>query len=384
MFLYVKNWYQFDSMKKTILFVPSNGNHVKIFSNLLEHFQKKLNTLFVTQGSYKNEGAEKELQQLGLNFEEFDKIQTNSLNFLECQNVAAVIVGNDTDIIPQLFINSATKLKIPSILIQDGLMFDVIKNKIPKQFTLKLFLLEIKLLISKQYHRVPDGKSSCTQIHVWGKTSQKYFIKKGIPRKKIIITGAIGNWLTDDMVYNSYKTNTILMAPSNIINSKLLSKKKFEELFDIICTVIQDNSMSLTVKPHPNDDKKFFSKLVNKHATITTLLDAEKILLEKYDALITDFSTIGIQALHKKIPVIIYFPNLSNYVNSDIYPLDLINSKIFMHAKNQQELSKHLKSISNFKFDSVNLNKILNDYLGPADNDSSKRSASYILNLLNQ
>ena len=188
-------------MTKTILFLPSNRNHVLFFNPILIALKTNFNTLFLTQGTYKDEGAECELQRLKIPYKTIDDYPKLDPNIILEQNmVGLIVVGNDSDIIPQWFINSAKKKQIPSILIQDGLLLDVVplnhdffqhisffKNKKSK----KLIRLYLKLKLSKQIKKISYGQAGCTQIHVWNNLDKKFLLKKHIPQDSIHVTGNI-------------------------------------------------------------------------------------------------------------------------------------------------------------------------------------------------
>ena len=146
---------------KTILFLPSNDHHVKIFHGISEILKKDFRILFLTQGSFKNEGVEKELSKLGTNFkkiDEYDRVEPKFI--LESENVSLVVIGNDTDVIPQWFVNQCSDYNIPSVLIQDGIQFDFKRHNkkfsdiiSKKDSSLKLQKLALKLRLTKKYKK---------------------------------------------------------------------------------------------------------------------------------------------------------------------------------------------------------------------------------------
>lgn len=371
-----------------MLFIPSNGNHVKIFHPIYETLKNKFHIVFLSQESYKKEGAEKILLELGIDFKKIDEYQKkNPTDILKKENVGAVIIGNDTDIIPQWFINSANQLNIPSVLIQDGLMFDISKKQKNSKLNsnLKLLFLEFKLLLLKQYRRVSDGQGKCTQIHVWGEVSKDYFLKKNVSQDKIFITGRIGSNIPINKKINKPKEWTILLARTNLIQSGIMKMQSYEQLFHTLCSSILERKMKLIVKPHPNEDQILFSKFVAKYTDHITVSDDDlHALLEKSDILVTDFSTVAIEALVHHIPVILFFPNISKFTSTNSFPLDLIEQKIVLYAENQQQFSMHLDAIMEDRFnpDVHVLKQVLQNYLGSNDDTSVKRSADLISNLL--
>ena len=114
--------------KSTILFLPSNRNHVDIFYPIYNLLKKNFCIFPLTQGQFKNEGADDALKNLNIPFQIFNP-NLSPIDFLKNNNIDVVVVGNDSDVIPQWFVNCAKKLEIPTVLIQDGLMMNLIFTK---------------------------------------------------------------------------------------------------------------------------------------------------------------------------------------------------------------------------------------------------------------
>jgi len=154
-------------LKESVLFLPSNRNHVLQFYPLYEILKKKYRVLFITQGSYKNEGAEEKLRELKVSFKKFENYDIQNPKFIiKTEGVKTVVIGNDVDIIPQWFVNTANKIGIFSVLIQDGLLFDIKKSnrsissgilKLFNKQSNKLLLLELMLIASGKYKRLNYG-----------------------------------------------------------------------------------------------------------------------------------------------------------------------------------------------------------------------------------
>ena len=383
-------------MPKTILFLPSNRNHVVFFNLILTALKKNFNTLFLTQGTYKSEGAEDELQHLKIPYKTIDDYSKLDPNIIfEQDNIGLIIVGNDFDVIPQWFINSAKKKHIPSILIQDGLLLDVtplnhdlfhhisfFKNKKSK----KLIQLYLKLKLLKQIKKISYGQAGCTQIHVWTDSDKKFLLNKQIPSDSIHVTGNIKfvNSLKSDEIQT--KNSLILYAPTDLIHTKILEKKQVLDTVDDICSIVSSiQNTKLIIKPHPIEEDHFYSDFIKNYAPNVELTNLDvNTLITKSKFLITNLSAVTFEALYHKKPVIIYMPEMDKIVSSNSFPFDLIQKNILIYAKNPQELYEKIQFLINtsFSFTSTQLNSI-SRYLGQKDNSIQKivNSINHLMNV---
>lgn len=381
--------------KKTILFIPSNSNHVKIFSLISNFLKTKYDTLFISQDSYKNEGAENTMLRLKIHYKKIeDYNDKNPKSIMRQENIGLVIVGNDTDVIPQWFISSANALNIPSVLVQDGLFFDIKRikqNKFQKLLntlnngTPKLLFLTLLLLFTHQYKRVSDGLGGCTQIHVWGTKSRDYFISKGVDERKIIITGRIG---TDQIIECKTQNNHkfILYAPTNMVKTNLISNKTMKNMTTAICSAILSiDNLTLVIKPHDVENTNFYKSLTKKFGSKLQIVDKDivNLIADSY-LLITNLSTTAIDALCMHKPVIIFLPHLESYVEPTTFPRDLILNNIVLYANDKDSLLFNIRTILNGqnKRDSIISNQTLSEYVGPEDGNSVNRSCLNITQLL--
>ena len=375
---------------KTVLFIPSNDNHVKIFHPIYEILKSKFHIVFLSQESYKNEGVEKTLLDLGIDFKKFEEYEKKDPDYiLKKENVGIVVIGNDVDVIPQWFIHSANNLGLSSVLIQDGLLFDIntsknIKNKlylISKISRLKL--LALRLIFSRQYKRITDGEGGCTQIQVWGKLSESYMLNKGIDRDKIVITGSpLWNEIKQ-IKHTSHTQKIVLYAPTELIHTNILKQMELMELADAVCSVVLSHkNTKLIIKPHPRENPKFYEPLKKKYSSELEISYGHFYsLLEESDVLVTNLSTVTIESLAARKPVIIFFPKIETIVNSNTFPRDLIEKNIVLYANDKSLLHAHLLKTLNGEYShNESLNFVLEQYLGPQDSVAS-RSADFIAKL---
>lgn len=367
---------------KTILFLPSNDHHVKIFHGISEILKQDFRVLFLTQGSFKHEGAEEELSKIGVSFKKFDEYDKAEPKFiLDSEKIDLVVIGNDTDIIPQWFVNHCNEHNIPSVLIQDGIQFDFTRyNKklsdVVSKTNYKLAKLALTLKLRKKYKKISYGMGNCTQIHVWGELQKKYLERKGVDKDKICITGYLN--------FNKIRTNnsnskTVLYAPSDLVFSKILSLK---EMKDIVKTVFSAASsikdVRLVVKPHPREKRSLFEEM-DKSSNISLADEDFFNLVGDASIVISDISSVILEALLSKKHVIVFLPQIHSIVDSESFPLDLVKLKVVHLAENQRQLSE---TIQNLLLKNSEQSGNLSAFLGPLDGQERLRSAKLIAQLL--
>lgn len=369
---------------KTILFLPSNDHHVKIFHGISEILKKDFRILFLTQGSFKNEGAEEELAKTGTSFRKIDEYEKAEPKFiLKSEDVSLVVIGNDTDVIPQWFVNQCNDYDIPSVLIQDGIQFDFTRHNTKfsdvvsrKDSSSKLQKLALKLWLTKKYKKISYGMGNCTQIHVWGDSQKKYFVKKGVDESKIFTTGY---FLLDKIKTDSSDSRTILYAPSDLVFSKILNQKDMKSIASTLYSVVSPmKDVNLVVRPHPREDRGLFedaSKSANIALSDSNFFD----LVGKSSVVISDISSTVLEALLYKKQVIIFLPQIHDIVNDDSFPLDLVKLHAVHFAGDKKQLSDTITSLLEKKNDPV---EHLSVFLGPMDGQESSRSAKLIAQLI--
>ena len=383
-----------EMVNKQILFLPSSGNHVKIFYPILKAIQKNHNYLCLTQGSFKDEGTENELHNLKIPFTTIDKYpKLDPSLILEQENIGLIIVGHDFDVIPQWFINSANKKQIPSILIQDGLLLDIkpLNNDFFHQISLlinkpskKLLGLSLKLKLSKQIKKISYGQAGCTQIHVWNEIMKNFLIKKGVPQNSIYVTGNVK--FSDLQIKpnnkNQSKKSVILYAPTDLIQTKILEKKKVFKIVDEICqTIFSIPHLKLIIKPHPIEEKRFYDHFIQDYGSKVAISEQDiTTLIHKSKFLITNLSAVALDALQQKKQVIIFLPEIEKIVNRNSFPFDLIEKDILIYAKDSKELHEKilylLENSINFTPSQI---EIISNYIGQRDD-----SVFNIVNSINE
>jgi len=379
---------------KTILFLPSNKNHVLLFKPIYEILKEKCRVVFLTQGSYKNEGADEKLSELNIQFKTLDDYKKKDPTFiLTREDIKVVVIGNDIDIIPQWFVTTATTLGIPSILIQDGMLFDykIKKSRINKITTTlshskKLLNLALKLKLSKKYKAITYGEGPCTEIHVWGKYAQSYLMNKNISKNRIIITGNPKQKNHNDRTIRQQKKHlTVLYCPTSLIETGILEKKEVTKIIKTLYATIDSfENMNLIVKPHPVENKQLYYTISKNFSKIQISQNDIDELIDKSDIIITNLSTTIFDALIQNKSVIIFMPKLDGIVGKKSFPYPLIENKVVLYAENEITLKDCITKIIEKKFvlNQKILQDLIEDFYGPNDNKAAERSAKQIFTLV--
>ncbi|CUR50901.1 Putative glycosyltransferase [Nitrosotalea devaniterrae] len=379
--------------KKTILFIPSNENHCKIFQSIGVHLGE-YKQVFLTQGSYKDEGAEEALKKLGISFTRIDDYEKKDAEFILLkENVGIVIVGNDSDVIPQWFVNLAKNLGIPSVFVQDGMMVEIktlgrnlVKSTKDKftQTSPKLKMLAIDLGRKKQYRKTSYGLGGCTQIHTWGEQSTSYYVDKGVDRKTIVITG-IPKIYDDSMISSEDDEKIILYTPTDFVRMNIVKSDYARKLAYDVCSIVTSiKNVKLIIKPHPRENLNLYADLPEKFGPRVQISDEDVTKLLPISSLvISDLSTVGLEAIGLKKPVVIYLPNVESFTANNLFPNDVLATNLALYAKDKQSLSEQISKILEKKWSPQESSLyIVEKYLGPLDGKSSVRSAMDIEKLL--
>ena len=382
--------------RKSVLFIPSNENHVRMFSQISRYLKTNYDVVFISQEPYKKEGVEKILHELGINFKRLDDYdKKNPESILKKENASIVIIGNDTDVIPQWFVNCAKKMKIHTVLVQDGVLLDIktIKENLLKKFlfliirsNIKFLVMTLRLVLTNQYHRITYGLGGCTQIHVWGETSKTYLINKKIDSNRIVIVGNIKMDERKDWHAEDKNEKIVLYAPTDLVSSNVVTPKTMHELTADLCSAITSlENMKLVIKPHPRENMEFYENLITAFGNKIEISTSDiPSLLGMSKLVISDLSTVTIESLVINKPVIIYMPNIENIVDQNFFPHDLISKNAVLFANNKQSLLEQVAKILNGKWlpSETTINKIKEEYLGILDHCAALRSSEFITKLL--
>ncbi|MCE2787667.1 MAG: CDP-glycerol glycerophosphotransferase family protein [Sphingobacteriales bacterium] len=153
----------------------------------------------------------------------------------------------------------------------------------------------------------------------WGQYHFQQFTSLGIPPEKLIIAGnpkiSIETTINKEIIKEKLNLDNRLVAvfASNPIN--IQEKLELAEMFCSCISLVASEYKGI-FKLHPNETLGDYSSLINKYPE-TIFLTSKDILNEEIfaiaDLIVCHNSTIAIDALIKKIPVIITHPDFITY-----------------------------------------------------------------------
>ena len=202
--------------------------------------------------------------------------------------------------------------------------------------------------------------------------------------KNVIITGLPRNdILVNDMKYknNRLKQKIILYAPT-FRDKHINTLEPFSKSFYIeLNNYCKNNNFIFYIKPHPNT--KQILNFKNNFSNIKIINDDIQSILLKTEILITDYSSVYIDFLLTKKPIIFYSYDLNKYINDRNFYIDykkwIINKSL---VYNEKDLLKNLKNNSYFNREEYlkEYNNLLNLFHKYKDWKYCERVLNYLLN----
>ena len=178
-----------------------------------------------------------------------------------------------------------------------------------------------------------------SKLLIWGKYWEDLLSETNYP---VATTKIIGQIRSDIIPYLSekIKKEDIIIFATQPQRDENLRKKV---LCDVIKASAKLKKTSLIIKPHPNekDDNYFLNISVNLGIKITIDRSTDLYeLIAKSTGLITCFSTVGIETVYFKKPLIVL-----DYLNQDLQ--GFIKNKIGIPVYNKSELFSTLLNVEN-------------------------------------
>lgn len=254
-----------------------------------------------------------------------------------------------------VFVNAAKKLKIPTLVIQHGMIVD------------------------------PYGYSpiESSKIATWGNISKNLLVEYGTPEKKIVITG---NPAFDAGVFGGVG-NSI-----NDIYKELKMKKSKYVLFTATCPYTLDwklikwtinamkkfPHMKLVIKLHPGEilkPDKILEEDVSNQAIVTK--DTNILFLLKYcNALVTQYSTTGLEAIFFDKPIISIKPKV-NFLK-----MDYLHGEVASFIETEEELASALEGVLHNRKKSETLKENRKKFIGDSLYRLDGKAAERIVHLI--
>ena len=264
--------------------------------------------------------------------------------------------------------NLAFQKSIPTTILQDGVKATSVHP---------LFGL---------YPNIDDYDDKFNKFFCWGKLPQDYYLRSGIPKNKIVLTGSPIYDQIFNKIIEQKETNNILLATSGLsifLNSSTIGYvRKYQDTIELICKTMKKYSeKNLIVKLHPFADEKFdIVSLVKRIDSKIQIFKNENIqdLISNSDLVISSYSTVILQSMVLGKPTMVY-----RFWDHDNEPSNLpfvdYGSSMnldFLHLESQLQNFFTDKSIKEKLIH--NSKKFLNDYL--SFQGKSSENISSILN----
>ncbi len=263
-----------------------------------------------------------------ISFESEENLITSN-NILSFFKPKYVITTHDAAPIPRSFIIEASRLNIDTIGIQHG----TISNQ---HYDYNNKIVSTKPIEEPLSFAIPS------KMLLWGKLWKEILIKNGnYPETSLIV---IGNWRLNLQEKNVFKKKSINHKKKIIIFSSVwhsYSEKYFEDIFEVLNDL---KNIAPLIKVHPSEENKNILKLkkiIFSHGYDQSILYNGPLveLLENSDIVISEYSTVLLESVLYKIPIILFNPNF--FKN---YPKYFESYNVFETVGDKKELEVKIKT----------------------------------------
>ena len=276
----------------------------------------------------------------------------------------------------------------------DVIPLEQIIIKVLKQNKKKCYLIEhgYTIVIDNLFPLV-EGKMLSDKMFVWGEESKKWMIKQGLKKENLIITGSpkFDSYYNNKEIINIKrkfnipfnKKIVLFVAPPNkdIEYPKyFLSNKEHTELYRTLFRTIKNmNEFILIIKPHPSDIHINLPQKILETENVSNVIMVNKNfqlkpLLKQSDLMISTGSTVNLEAMFFKKPIII----LNFFDKVKLEPF--VDNGMCVGLSDKNRLKETI--LNTFK----NKDKLIENYLkyfknyALADGKAYKRISNVILN----
>ncbi|MCX6772872.1 MAG: CDP-glycerol glycerophosphotransferase family protein [Candidatus Micrarchaeota archaeon] len=393
---------------KTILFVPCNRLGTVRFALCAKHLPGGVRVIGISNKRFIRIGAEEAMQEAGIKYERIQSLSINEVRRLISKHKPGLIVtGNDADTIVNMFVVEGKAQGIPSLVIQDGAVAEVVhiaEKKVSDlsylfriysaEFMLLRFLFKLKRKISgeKAGHQLDVNEMGiyATDISAWGDYSRRIFEKRGISNKAIHITGCPNFDLLPKVEQKAQGSKKVLLyATSDMPGARLWSWEETAQAAEnLAAAVSQIGGVELIIRPHPSESLKPYEALPKKYPCVKLQLPGTSATniygaIQSADAVLTEVSTVAFESILLGKPVGII--NFTGREASKNYPAAYVDSGAAIKIASKQSCKDQLEAL----LGSVALAKKLEegrkyfiaDQVYRLDGKSSKRVADLMVNL---
>ncbi|EGP92881.1 UDP-N-acetylglucosamine 2-epimerase [Nitrosarchaeum koreense] len=209
---------------------------------------------------------------------------------------SAVLIWSETGLLEQIMISLAKKLKIPIILLQHGLYSD-----------------SPELITKNKFYGVIPKTSDI--ILVWGPKFKEYLVENGLDKNKI---SEIGSTFFDPIFNNMIKPaifqDSILLAtdPYAFMYPHELTTEfmeTYESMIKKVYEIASKQNKRLVIKTHPqkSTNEEEIAKQIDPTITVIKSGDIRPLIKSSSLVIVTDMSTVILEAQAMKKPVISVF-----------------------------------------------------------------------------
>jgi len=233
-----------------------------------------------------------------------------------------IVVLNDRNFPSNLYVEAARRLSIPSLLLQESLRKDLFQRP-PWRKLYSRWIRKMRFGIEEGLRHY--GQGHCDAVAALGQTSREYFLRVGVPKRKITITGnpRFDQLASADFSAEAQRIRSSLgCSPGDFMLTFLSSpiermlivsaEEKHDALVRLlgwVRTLREDpdwKNLRLAFKLHRGESVPFFREtLAHAGATGFALVAEEPLypLLRASQAALMFSTTAGLEAALLKVPV---------------------------------------------------------------------------------
>jgi len=261
---------------------------------------------FIYEGILLYKILDKDIERLLKTFKSFSGIAMieSSEKMIEVMNPSIILMHDEYGSLQLSIINAAKKKHIPTISIQHGIIYEGLLPYTHKKNHIYNKIIEKTI-------PMPD------KLCVWSKNSKDVLLRDGnIPEKNISITGdsKLDYLETELQKFSKNEIMNHLDLPFDkkfilLVTENLPDFEETKVIFDTVIENIKNESKKfLIIKLHPLEKySEFYNQSIKKYniknVKIISDIDLYKILIIS-DVVIVSYSTVGVEAMRLKKPVI--------------------------------------------------------------------------------
>jgi UDP-N-acetylglucosamine 2-epimerase len=272
---------------------------------------------------------------------------------------ALVAVLNDRNFPSNVYVQTANRLQIPTLLIQESLRKDLFQRP-PWKKLVDRWSRKVRSGIEEGLRHY--GQGNCSAVTAWGETSREYFLRVGVPEGKITITGnprfdPLANADFSSEAQNirarlGYRpTDSVLTFLSSPIERMQIVS--MEEKFSALARLLEwfralrgksgGDNQYFVFKLHRGEDPALFRRMIAETGSADFTQIANQALyplLSIAQAALMFSTTAGLEAALLKVPVGIF------ELSQPLDDWDFINRGVASGIRSPEDLAKFAQKSS--------------------------------------